>query len=88
MTEGIPYFSLDCRFDDKLEEIEDMFGMKGLGIIIKLFQKIYGIHGYYCEWNDRVASRFANREAFVGVDVVDFSRNPEEISESGKVVET
>ena len=57
MTEGIPYFSLDCRFDDKLEEIEDMFGMKGLGIIIKLFQKIYGIHGYYCEWNDRVASR-------------------------------
>jgi len=70
MTEGIPYFSLDCRFDDKLEEIEDMFGMKGLGIIIKLFQKIYGIHGYYCEWNDRVASRFANREAFVGVDVV------------------
>ena len=47
-----------------------MFGMKGLGIIIKLFQKIYGIHGYYCEWNDRVASRFANREAFVGVDVV------------------
>ena len=39
MTEGIPYFSLDCRFDDKLEEIEDMFGMKGLGIIIKLFQQ-------------------------------------------------
>lgn len=70
MTEGIPYFSLDCHFDDKLEEIEDAFGMKGLGIIIKLFQKIYGIHGYYCEWNDGVASRFAKREAFVGTDVV------------------
>lgn len=70
MTEGIPYFSLDCQFDDKLEEIEDAFGMKGLGIIIKLFQKIYGIHGYYCEWNDGVASRFAKREAFVGTDVV------------------
>ena len=70
MTEGIPYFSLDCQFDDKLDEIEDAFGMKGLGIIIKLFQKIYGIHGYYCEWNDGVASRFAKREAFVGTDVV------------------
>ena len=70
MTEGIPYFSLDCQFDDKLEEIEDAFGMKGLGIIIKLFQKIYGIHGYYCEWNNGVASRFAKREAFVGTDVV------------------
>lgn len=70
MTEGIPYFSLDCQFDDKLEEIEDAFGMKGLGIIIKLFQKIYGVHGYYCEWNDGVASRFAKREAFVGTDVV------------------
>lgn len=70
MAEGIPYFTLDCQFDDKLQEIEDDFGVKGLGIMVKLLQMIYGIHGYYCEWNDRVASRFARREAFVGIDVV------------------
>ena len=70
MVEGIPYFTLDCQFDDKIKEIEDEFGMKGLGVIVKLLQLIYGVHGYYCEWDDRVASRFARREAFVGIDVV------------------
>lgn len=55
---GIDYFPLDCQLDDKMELIEAEFGLKGFAIIVKLFQKIYGGEGYYCEWTNEVALLF------------------------------
>lgn len=48
--EGIEYFPLNCRLDEKFELIEAEFGLKGFAVIVKLLQRIYGEHGYYCEW--------------------------------------
>ena len=62
MSAGIPFVPLDCQLDEKFEYIEAEFGLQGFAIVVKLFQRIYGGHGYYCEWNDRVALLFAKRE--------------------------
>lgn len=62
MADGIPFVPLDCHFDDdKIPMIEAEFGLEGFAIVVKLFQKIYGGLGYYCEWNDRVALLFAKQ---------------------------
>ena len=42
MKSGLEYFPLDCNMDDKLELIEAEFGITGFGVVVKLFQKIYG----------------------------------------------
>jgi uncharacterized phage protein (TIGR02220 family) len=39
--------------------IEAEFGLKVFAIVVKLLQKIYGMDGYYCEWNDEVSLMFA-----------------------------
>ena len=70
MADGIPYVPLDCHFDDdKIPMIEAEFGLVGFAIVVKLFQKIYGGLGYYCEWSERVALLFA-RQIGAGGDVV------------------
>lgn len=58
---GLDYFSLSCNFDDKLELIEAECGLKGLAIVVKLLQRIYGEFGYYCVWNDEVALLFSRK---------------------------
>lgn len=67
--EGLDYFSVDCQFSDKVKLIEAEFHLIGLGILIHLWQKIYGGKGYYTEWSDDVALVFAS-ECGVGVNVV------------------
>lgn len=59
--EGLDFFPLDCYMDEKLELIEAEFGLKGFALIIKLFQRIYGIKGYYCEWNKDIQLLFARQ---------------------------
>lgn len=49
--EGLDGFFLNCHLDGKFELIEAEFGLKGFAILIKLLQRIYGEHGYYCEFN-------------------------------------
>lgn len=66
---GLDYFTLDCHFDDKVELVIAEFGMDGLGILIRLFQKIYSDRGYYCCWNDDVALLFSRKNG-VGGNVV------------------
>lgn len=39
--------------------IEAEFGLKGFAIIVKLYQKIYGGFGYYCEWTNDVGLLFS-----------------------------
>lgn len=69
MNNGINYFPLNVHLDDKFELIEAEFGLKGFAIVVKLFQKIYGQQGYYCEWTEDVALLFG-KNVGLGGDVV------------------
>lgn len=67
MVDGIPFVPLDCHYDDdKIPMIEAEFGLEGFAVIVKLYQKIYGGMGYYCDWNDRAALLFARQ---AGTDI-------------------
>ena len=55
---GLPYVPLDVTLDNKFALIEAEFGIKGFGVIVKLFQEIYGGQGYYAEWTDEIALLF------------------------------
>ncbi|MCR5705163.1 MAG: DUF4373 domain-containing protein [Eubacterium sp.] len=48
---GLDYFELDCQLEEKVRLIQAEFGLKGFAIVVKLYQRIYGGFGYYCEWN-------------------------------------
>lgn len=64
--EGIDYFPLNCQLDEKFELIEAQFGLKGFAIVVKLLQRIYREHGYYCEWNEDIALLFARQNLSSG----------------------
>lgn len=49
---GLDYFELDCHMEEKVRLIQAEFGLKGFAVIVKLYQKIYGGFGYYCEWSE------------------------------------
>lgn len=49
---GVDYFPLDCHMEEKIRLIQAEFGLKGFAVVVKLYQKIYGELGYYCEWNE------------------------------------
>lgn len=59
--EGIDFFPLNCQMDEKIELVEAQYGLKGFAVVVKLLQRIYGEHGYYCEWNDDIAFLFARQ---------------------------
>ncbi|MDD3185985.1 MAG: DUF4373 domain-containing protein [Anaerostipes sp.] len=60
MKIGLEYFSLDCVMDDKIRLVEAKYGIKGFALVVKLYQKIYGGCGYYCEFNDDIILLFAS----------------------------
>lgn len=66
IKEGLDYFELDCQLDDKIKLIQAEFGLKGFAIVVKLYQKIYGVHGYYCEWNEDVLLLFMSENGLSG----------------------
>ena len=66
LKEGLDYFPLSCQLNDKFELIEAEYGIIGFGVVVKLFQKIYGQNGYYIEWTDEVALLFAKRVGLGG----------------------
>ncbi|MFQ9515370.1 MAG: DUF4373 domain-containing protein [Eubacterium sp.] len=49
---GLDYFELDCQLEEKIRLIQAEFGLKGFAVVVKLYQKIYGGFGYYCEWSE------------------------------------
>ncbi|MCH5210688.1 MAG: DUF4373 domain-containing protein [Oscillospiraceae bacterium] len=63
-SNGIPWFPLDTHLDEKFELIEAEFGLTGFAVIVKLFQRIYGGQGYYCEWTNDVALLFGRNLDF------------------------
>ena len=69
VKKGLDFFLLDTIFDDSIKLIKAEFGASGIGIVIMLWQKIYGGEGYYCEWNKDVALLFAS-EVGAGGNVV------------------
>lgn len=60
-NDAVKWFPLDVHLDDSFDLIEAEFGLKGFAVIVKLYQKIYGSYGYYCEWTNDVALLFANK---------------------------
>jgi len=59
MAQGIEFVPLDCTLDERFEAVEAKFGLDGFAVVVKLFQRIMGVHGYYCEWNNEIAAIFA-----------------------------
>lgn len=55
---GLDYFELDCHMEEKVRLIQAEYGLKGFAVVVKLYQKIYGGNGYYCEWNEDVLLLF------------------------------
>ena len=74
MNNGINYFPLNVHLDDTFELIEAEFGLKGFAIVVKLFQKIYGQQGYYCEWTEDVALLFGKNVGLGGDAVSEIVR--------------
>ena len=68
IKEGISYFPLDCHLDEKFDLIEAEYGLKAFSVVVKLFQRIYGGHGYYCEWNTDIALLFARQKCLSSSD--------------------
>lgn len=58
--EGLDYFPLDCKMDDKVYMVEVELGLEGFALFVKLLMKIYN-ENYYIEWNERKAKIFANQ---------------------------
>lgn len=65
MKSGLEYFPLNVNLDDKFALIEAQFGLKGFGVVVKLYQKIYGECGYYLEWTEDISLLFSQR---IGLD--------------------
>lgn len=58
-TDKLVWLPLCCNPDDKLRFIQDHYGLSGYAIVIRLFQAIGATHGWYIEWSDNTAQRFA-----------------------------
>lgn len=69
LKKGVDYFPLDVNLDQKMMYVLSRFGMKGFGIVIRLFQKIYGEEGFFMEWSQDVALLFNYQNGLSG-DVV------------------
>ena len=63
----LDYFPLEINInqDSKILLLEGKFGLEGFAVLIKLYIKIYGDKGYYCEWNEVEKLLFAR---MLGID--------------------
>lgn len=63
LKDGVDYFPLNTNTDGdiKFQIIEARYGIVGYGIIIKIYQMIYGDKGYYCEWNELISAISASK---------------------------
>ena len=56
---GLDYFSHDCHGDDKLKYAQALHGIAAYAVYFKLLEGIYGGHGYYREWDEKLSVMFA-----------------------------
>lgn len=66
VKKGLDYFELDCHMEEKVKLIQAEFGLKGFAVVVKLYQRIYGGYGYYCEWNDDSLLLFMSENGLSG----------------------
>lgn len=59
--EGIDYFPVKCATDNSIELVTAECGLKAYAVIYALLQEIYGVHGYYCEWQRERALLISSR---------------------------
>lgn len=59
--EGIDYFPVKCAADKNIELVTAECGLKAHAVIYALLQEIYGVHGYYCEWQREKALSLSSR---------------------------
>lgn len=71
LKEGLDYFPLDVVLDEKWEYIEAEFGLVGFSVVVKLLQKIYGGHGYYCDADDDMILLFSRKVNLTPAEVKD-----------------
>ncbi len=57
---SLDYFPMDCVNDDAMKLIEAKFGTEGFAVVTKIYQRIYGTNGYFCDWNEDVKLLFAS----------------------------
>lgn len=67
--DGVDYFPVDVTFSDSVKLLRAEFGPVGVGILIAVWQRIYGEKGYYTQWDNDVALMFSTENG-VGVSVV------------------
>lgn len=67
--DGVDYFPVDVSFSDSVKLLRAEFGPVGVGILIAVWQRIYGEKGYYTPWDNDVALMFSTENG-VGVSVV------------------
>lgn len=60
LKQGLDYFPLDAECDDKVKMVDAKYGVAGFGILIKLWQIIYG-NGYFIKWTEREVLLYKNR---------------------------
>jgi hypothetical protein len=51
--DGLEYFPLNTKNDDKFDLIEARHGLEGFAIVVKLYQRIYDDYGYFYPWGDK-----------------------------------
>lgn len=66
--EGLDYFPIDCKMDDKVYMVEVELGLEGFALFIKLLMKIYN-ENYYIEWTERKAKIFAKQNN-TNIDII------------------
>lgn len=66
LKDGLDYFPLDTKNDDKLDLMEAKYGIEGYAVIIKLWSHIYKELGYYYPWGEREQLLFSHR---INVDI-------------------
>lgn len=67
--QGIDYFPLDCRFDDKIEMFLIEKEAVGLGVLVTIWQMIYVNEGYYIANNEDL-HLLIKRKIGVGINEV------------------
>lgn len=58
---GLEYFPLDCHMSDEVNLIIADYGIEGYGVLVSMFQLIYGENGYYTDWTLREKKLFSRR---------------------------
>lgn len=73
LKDGVDYFPFDTNTDNdqKFQIVEARYGIVGYGIILKIYQMIYGGKGYYCEWNDLISAISASKWSCVEFPVTE-----------------